>query len=601
MHASPHKRDFSVNQRLPGICALAVGIGALSTVAAYVLLKLIRMFTNLFFFGTLSFADRSPAGHHLGLWVVLVPVAGGLIVGLIARFGSDRIRGHGIPEAIEAILFGRSRMSPKVAILKPLASGIAIGSGGPFGAEGPIIMTGGALGSLVAQCVRLSSAERKTLLVAGATAGMTAVFGTPVAAVLLAVELLLFEWRPRSLIPVALACAVAGFARPVVFGTGVLFPISTAPVEPLSLLSCVVAGLLCGALAAGLSNALYQVEDLFGRLPVHWMWWPAIGGLAVGIGGAIEPRALGVGYDVIGDLLHLHLGWQTAAAILAVKAAIWVIALASGTSGGVLAPLLMLGAGLGVLLGHLLPGGELLLWPLVCMAATLGSTLGAPLTAIVFAFELTHDANALLPLLTATLVAHAFSTIAMRRSIMTEKIARRGRHIYREYGVDPLERHYVDEVMTRDVIAIDAALTANDALATYFGAQQAHRAYPVVEAGAVIGVVDRASLAALAADDTLRATPLATALHGRTPATALASETCRLVATRLAVHGLERLTVVTDRQSMQLVGIVSRSDLVKLSLAHFEDEHRRERFRRVLPPVVVRRRGRRVRGEPAAR
>jgi len=601
MHASSHKRDFSVNARLPGICALAAGIGVLSTIAAWVLLHLIWFFTNLFFFGVLSFADRSPAGHHLGLWVVLIPVIGGVIVGLIARFGSDRIRGHGIPEAIEAILFGRSRMSPKVAILKPLASGIAIGSGGPFGAEGPIIMTGGALGSLVAQCVRLSSAERKTLLVAGATAGMTAVFGTPVAAVLLAVELLLFEWRPRSLIPVALACAVAGFARAVVFGPSVLFPLLTAPAHPISILSCVVAGLLCGALAAGLSSSLYRIEDLFARLPIHWMWWPALGGIAVGVGGAIEPRALGVGYDVIGDLLHLQLGWQTAAAILAVKAVIWVIALASGTSGGVLAPLLMLGAGLGVLLGHALPGGELLLWPLVCMAATLGATLGAPLTAIVFAFELTHDANALLPLLTATLVAHAFSTVVMRRSIMTEKIARRGRHIYREYGVDPLERHYVDEVMTREVQTIEATLTAGEALAAYFGAGQAHRAYPVVADGAVIGVVDRASLSLLSTDDALGALPLADALRGRAPSTALADETCRLVAARLAVHGLERMPVVTDRQSMRLVGIVSRSDLVKLSLAHFEEEHRRERFRRVLPAAGAKRRGKRLRGEAAVR
>ncbi|TDV21023.1 chloride channel protein [Paraburkholderia caballeronis] len=602
MHAAPHKRDFSVNARLPGICALAAAIGVLSTAAAYVLLHLIRFFTNLFFFGSLSFADRSPAGHALGAWVVLVPVAGGLIVGLIARYGSERIRGHGIPEAIEAILFGRSRMSPKVAILKPLASGIAIGSGGPFGAEGPIIMTGGALGSLVAQCVRLSAAERKTLLVAGAAAGMTAVFGTPVAAVLLAVELLLFEWRPRSLIPVALACAVAGFARGAGFGTGVLFPLATAPVMPLSLVSCVIAGLLCGALAAGLSGALYKVEDLFARLPVHWMWWPAIGGLAVGIGGWIEPRALGVGYDVIGDLLHLQLGWQAAAAILGVKAVIWVIALGSGTSGGVLAPLLMLGAGLGVLTGHLLPGGEPLLWPLVCMAATLGATLGAPLTAIVFAFELTHDANALLPLLAATLVAHALSTVVMRRSIMTGKIARRGRHIYREYGVDPLERHYVDEVMTCDVETIDASLTAQAALAKHFDATQTHRAYPVVdEAGAAVGVADRASLMALAADERSQHAPLLNSLHVRMPAVALADETCRLVATRLAVHGLERLPVVADWQSMRLTGIVSRSDLVKLSLAHFDDEHRRERFRRVLPAGGVKRRGRKARRAMAAR
>ncbi|MDR5735538.1 chloride channel protein [Caballeronia sp. LZ025] len=572
-----HKRDFSVNDRLLRICGLAAIIGGISTLAAVVLLALIHLFTNLFFFGTFSIADRSPAVNTLGAWVIVIPVIGGLIVGMMARFGSEKIRGHGIPEAIEAILFGKSRMSPKVAVLKPLSSGIVIGSGGPFGAEGPIIMTGGALGSLIAQCIDVTAAERKTLLVAGAAAGMTAVFGTPVAAVLLAVELLLFEWRPRSFLPVALACAVAGFARAMVFGAGALFPMQTEPPQMLSLLSCLVAGLLSGALASGLSAALYKLEDAFGKLPLHWMWWPAIGGLVVGIGGFIEPRALGVGYDVIGDLLHQHIAIQVALAILAVKAVIWVVALASGTSGGVLAPLLMLGAGLGTVLGAVLPGHDAALWPLVCMAATLGATLGAPLTAIVFAFGLTHDSNALLPLLTATLVAHGFATVVMRRSIMTEKIARRGYHIYREYGVDPLERHHVDEVMTRDVRTIDAATRIDDVLAQYFGPQQAHRAYPVVRDGALIGMLDRAALL-----DASSAATAGEALSRRAdapPVVALPGEPCRLAATRLAVHELERLPVVTDTASMRLVGIVSRSDLVKPARAHFDEEHRRERFR----------------------
>ncbi|MGF6770221.1 H+/Cl- antiporter ClcA [Paraburkholderia sp. GAS199] len=586
MNLSSHKRDFAVNARLPGIAALAAGIGALSTLAAFVLLSLIHLFTNLFFFQQFSFADRSPALNHLGLWVVFIPVAGGLIVGLMARYGSEKIRGHGIPEAIEAILFGKSRMSPKVAVLKPLSSGIVIGSGGPFGAEGPIIMTGGALGSLIAQCFKVTSAERKTLLVAGAAAGMTAVFGTPVAAVLLAVELLLFEWRPRSFLPVALACAVAGFARAVFFGTGPLFPLETAPPGALSLVSCVIAGLLSGALASGLSAALYKTEDLFGKLPLHWMWWPALGGLVVGIGGFIEPRALGVGYDVIGDLLHQHMAVQIALAILLVKAVIWVVALGSGTSGGVLAPLLMLGAGLGVLLGHVLPGGEPALWPLVCMAAVLGATLGAPLTAIVFAFGLTHDSNALLPLLAATLVAHGFATVVMKRSIMTEKIARRGYHIYREYGVDPLERHHVDEVMSRTIETIDGDLPLAEVLSGYFGAAQTHRAYPVVRAGVLLGVVDRALLDAAGEHQHGQAHQrrLADVLHD-TPAFALPGETCRLVATRLAVLGLERLPVVADSTTRQLVGIVSRSDLIKPSLAHFDDEHKKERFRRLPMPT----------------
>ncbi|VWB80499.1 chloride channel protein [Burkholderia seminalis] len=581
---APHKRDFAPIERLPGIALLAAGIGLLSTLAAFVLSSLIHLFTNLFFFQQLSFADRSPANNTLGAWVIVIPVIGGLIVGMMARFGSRKIRGHGIPEAIEAILFGKSRMSPKVAILKPLSSGVVIGSGGPFGAEGPIIMTGGALGSLVAQRVHVTAAERKTLLVAGAAAGMTAVFGTPVAAVLLAVELLLFEWRPRSFLPVALACAVAGFARAVCFGVDPLFPLTTAVPTPVALLSCIVAGLPSGMLACGLSAALYRVEDTFAKLPVHWMWWPALGAIAIGIGGWLEPRALGVGYDVIGDLLHQHIALKIALALLVVKAVMWVIALGSGTSGGVLAPLLMLGAGLGTVLSPMLPGGDPALWPLVCMAATLGATLGAPLTAIVFAFGLTHDANALLPLLAATLVAHGFSTIVMKRSIMTEKIARRGYHIYREYGVDPLERHDIGEVMTSAdrVVAIDGATTLATVESRYFGAKQTHRAYPVVQHGRLLGLVDRATLDARRAEAGAES-PISDAFANRVPAVALAHETCRVVASRLAMLGLERLPVVDDEQSLRVIGIVSRSDLIKPARHHFDDEQTRERFRPIVP------------------
>ncbi|WP_414447494.1 chloride channel protein [Burkholderia sp. 22PA0099] len=589
MHAAPHQRDFAPNVRLPRIAMLAAVIGVTSTLAAVVLLNLIHLFTNLFFFGHGSFADRSPAGHTLGAWVIGVPVIGGLIVGMIARYGSEKIRGHGIPEAIEAILFGKSRMSPKVAVLKPLSSGIVIGSGGPFGAEGPIIMTGGALGSLIAQCFKVTAAERKTLLVAGAAAGMTAVFGTPVAAVLLAVELLLFEWRPRSFLPVALACAVAGFARALCFGAEPLFPLTTAAPSTSALGICLLAGLLSGALASGLSAALYRTEDAFGKLPLHWMWWPALGGVVVGIGGWLEPRAFGVGYDVIGDLLHGHLALQVVLAILAVKALIWVVALGSGTSGGVLAPLLMLGAGLGTVIGAVLPGNDPALWPLVCMAATLGATLGAPLTAVVFAFGLTHDANALLPLLAATLVAHGFSAVVMRRSIMTEKIARRGYHIYREYGVDPLERHHVADVMTREATTLDAAMTISAARQAGFAADQRHRAYPVLRDGAFVTMLDRATLERIHAAAGPDAT-LGDALHGASRgAYALADETCRLVATRLAVHELERLPVLTDPHTRQLAGIVSRSDLVKPALRHFDEEHKRERFHAMRPARPARR------------
>ena len=574
-----HQRDYAVDRRLILLSATALLIGALSTLAALLLVELIRFFTNLFFYGTLSLAERSPASHSLGAWVVLVPALGGLLVGLLARYGSERIRGHGIPEAIEAILFGKSRMSAKVALLKPLSSGIVIGSGGPFGAEGPVIMTGGSLGSLVGQYLHLTAAERKALLVAGACAGMTAIFGTPLAALLLAVELLLFELRPRSLLPVALACAVAGFLRPWMFGaTGPLFPLQTPPPGTVALASCVLAGLLCGALAALVTLALYRTEDLFARLRLHWMWWPALGGLVVGLGGWIEPRALGVGYDVIGDLLANRLALDIVLALLLAKAVMWVVALGSGTSGGVLAPLLTLGAGLGILASHALPGGSPSLWALVCMAGVLGSVLGAPLTAIVFAFGLTHDVEALLPLLLTTAVACGVTSLTMRRSIMTEKIARRGRHVFREYGVDPLERQHVAELMNRDVVSIDGALPAGIALARHFGADQRFRAYPVVGAGGrVLGMLDRHAFDGIAPDAPQPCAALLPPIDASR--VLLPGETARIAAGRMGDLGVSRLPVVQDAASMRLVGLVSLPDLLSPSHLRWQEETLRERLR----------------------
>ncbi len=564
-------RDFARNDRLPWLALFAVVIGVLSTIGAWVLLSMIRFFTQLFFFQRLSFDEVSPATNTLGAWVILVPALGGLIVGLIARYGSEKIRGHGIPEALEAILFGKSRMSPKVAVLKPLSSGIVIGSGGPFGAEGPVIMTGGAVASLLAQAFHLTAAERKALLVAGACAGMTAVFGAPIAAILLAVELLLFELRPRSLLPVAVACAVAGFLRPLWAPAAPLFPMQTPPVETLAIFSSIVAGLASGGLSALMTRLLYWVEDGFERLPLHWMWWPAIGGLAVGLGGWLEPRALGVGYDVIADLLAHHLLLSTVVALLAVKAIIWAVALGSGTSGGVLAPLLMIGAGLGYLIGPWLPGGDPRLWALVCMAATLGGTMRAPLMAILFAFELTGNSHALLPLTLGCATAYGFSVVVMPRSILTEKIARRGLHVYREYGVDPLERSFVDEVMTRDVVAIPADMPIESARQTFFGAHQAHRGYPVVDGETLVGLIRR--------DDFKDATEghVRDLLHGVGPV-ALLGETCRSVAARMAATGVERLPVIDAQGSHALVGIVSRSDLLDPARDTHEDEMPRERF-----------------------
>ncbi len=574
--SNTQRGDFSRNDRLIMLSLFGIVIGCVSTLGAYVLFAMIRFFTNLFFYQTFSIAPHSPADNHLGAWVIVVPAVGGLIAGLMARFGSEQIRGHGIPEALEAILFGKSRMSTKVALLKPLSSGIVIGSGGPFGAEGPIIMTGGAAASLLAQSFSLTSAERKALLVAGACAGMTAVFGTPLAAVLLAVELLLFELRPRSLLPVTLACTVAGFLRPVWTQGGPLFAMTTPEPTAMAIGSCIVAGLVSGALSSAMTNSLYFIEDSFNRLPLHWMWWPALGGLVIGLGGYLEPRALGVGYDVIGDLLANHMVLAAVAALIVVKTTIWLVALGSGTSGGVLAPLMMIGASLGCVIGPWLPGGDVRLWALVCMAATLAGTMRAPLMAVVFAFGLTHDANAFLPTLLGCAVAYGFTVIFMPRSILTEKIARRGHHIYREYSVDPMEQRVIEEVMTRQVTAIPADMTVAEALAKYFDATQTQRAYPAVQDGRFLGMVDRSLFQHL--DPEACGRPVATLVADQVPEHALPNENCRAVASRMAAFGLQRMAVIESPDSHRLLGIVSRSDLLKPVEHLHEEESLRERF-----------------------
>jgi CIC family chloride channel protein len=482
--------DFSADYRVLMLAAMATVVGAGATFAAWLLVKLIAFVTNLVWFGHLSVASVSLAHAARTPWMVIAPVMGGLAIGLMARFGSDKIRGHGIPEAIEAILIGGSRMSAKVAVLKPISSAISIGTGGPFGAEGPIIMTGGAIGSLFAQFFHLSAAERKTLLVAGAAAGMTAIFGTPMAAVLLAVELLLFEWRPRSFIPVSVAAVMATCLRPLLFGYGPLFPFLGDPALGWwGLLACAALGMSAGLLSSLLTKLLYILEDAFERLPIHWMWWPAIGGLGVGLGGLIEPRALGIGYDVIGDLLGGHLIIQTVMAILIVKAVIWLIALSSGTSGGVLAPLLILGGAMGWLAALVLPGGGGF-WALLGMAAILGGTMRAPLTGAIFALELTGDVHALPALLSATVAAYAVTVLLMKRSILTEKLARRGRHITREYSVDPYDTMRVADVMISEVDVLSASLLIPEAIERLNLGK--HRIYPIVDdAGRPVGLVSR--------------------------------------------------------------------------------------------------------------
>ena len=571
--------DFAANRRLILISAIALVIGAVCSVVAWALLGLIHLFTNLFYFHHFSFAAHEPAGHLLGWLALFVPVVGGLLVGLMARFGSERIRGHGIPEALEAILFGKSVMQPRVAILKPLSSAIAIGSGGPFGAEGPIIMTGGAFGSILAQWIHLTSAERRTLLVAGACAGMTAVFGTPIAAVLFAVELLLFEWRPRSLVPVAAACAVAAALRTPLLGAAPLFPVAShASLGAFGLVCAAGVGLVAGLVSSLITTALYKVEDAFARLKIHWMWWPALGGIAVGGLGLIEPRALGVGYGVIGDLLHGGVAPRAALLLLAVKCTMWLIALGSGTSGGVLAPMLIFGACLGTLESSVLPAATPGLWPLVSMAAILGGMMRVPFTAVLFAFELTLDVHALPPLLIAAVTAYAFTVLVMKRSILTEKVARRGFDLFREYSVDPLERVRVSEVMTSDVMTIPGSTSVDDLLEQRFGVARKHRGYPVVDdGGRLVGILTGSDLVDLPAT-ALASTVTAQDLVRTNPVVVDGRESCRVAAERMATAGVGRLPVVDPEDKTRVIGIVTRSDLLKPRIRHLDEEHRRERL-----------------------
>ncbi len=574
--------DFTATRSVLALVAAALLVGGVVALLALALLDLIGLITNLAYTGTLSTSLASPDIHVLGVWSVLVPVAGGLVVGVMARVGSERIRGHGIPEAIETILLRGSRMEPRLALLKPISSAVSIGTGGPFGAEGPIIVTGGAFGSIVGQLLHLTAAQRRTLLVAGAAGGMTAVFATPVAAVLLAVELLLFEWRPRSMIPVALAVCSAEAVREALASAGLLraaplFAMSAHGALGVSVtLGAVLVGLSCGGLAWVMTRCVYGAEDLFGRLPLHWSWWPAIGGVFVGFGGLIDPRVLGVGYATIGAQLAGELALGALAVLLVVKLAVWSIALGSNTSGGILAPLLMLGAALGGLLGATLPGAGEGTWALIGMAAAMAGVMRSPFTSIVFALELTHDVNALLALLVACTIAHLVSVLTLKRSILTEKIARRGYHVTREYEIDPLHALLVRDVMSTDVLTVRSQTpTAElDERLPEGSADRRQRLYPVLDS-------DECLVGVLAFSDVLGARQSSN-MHSagdlaRQPILAFADETLREVADRMVSSGHGVLPVIDRENPRQLMGLVSQFDLLKAHERVLIEERHRER------------------------
>jgi H+/Cl- antiporter ClcA len=588
--------DFTTTWRVLPITGLALVVGVIAAYVAVVLLKLISFFTNVFFFQRFTTAPVSPGDTHLGLWVILVPVVGGLIVGLMARFGSDKIRGHGIPEAIEAILLRGAKVEPRLAVLKPVSTAISIGSGGPFGAEGPIIMTGGAFGSLIAQFFHLTSAERKTLLVAGAAAGMSATFAAPFASIMLAVELLLFEWKPRSFIPVALASIAAAAARVHLLGKGPIFPVPVHDVvwAPTVLFGCLLAGFLSGCLSGVLTQLVYAFEDAFLHLKrIHWMWWPAIGGLGIGIGGYFYPRALGVGYDVIQQVLQGNATIKLILGVLIVKCLIWSFSLGSGTSGGVLAPLLMMGGALGAVDALFLPHQGPGFWPLISMGAMLAGTMRSPLTGVIFAFELTGDYHSILPLLIACVCAHTFTVLTMSRSILTEKISRRGHHLSREYVVDPLEALAVEDVMRTNITAFPAESTISE-LETALARNdnpRGQRVYPVIDGDQhLLGVMTRYDLLnALEYQRSAGAGNIQLSqVIAKEPVVAFPDEPLRMVVNRMAATGLTRFPVVTPNGNSRLVGLIGLQDLLKARELSVADEHHRERVLRLRVPPSLR-------------
>ncbi len=598
-------RDYSADARILYVSALAAVLGAVSALASWALLEMIALFTNLFYFHRWSDRSVDPwqAGRHW--WLVLVPVVGGLLVGLIARYLSPKVRGHGMPEAVETIVFGGGRVQPRVAVLKPVATAVSIGSGGPFGAEGPVIITGGAIGSVLGQLLNMTDSERTVLMVAGASAGMAATFNCPMSAVLLAVEILLFEWKPRSLVPVTMACVTAGAVRRLLLGPQPLLQMDPtgAPVYHSAMLGALLVGFVAAFFAAGLSRAIHFSEDMFAKLPIHWMWWPAIGGLGIGLGGLLFPQALGVGYSVIQQMISGDGSWQLLTGVLVIKSLIWVFSLGSETAGGILAPLLMLGGALGAALGHVLPQMSTGAWALVGMTSVLTAAIGCPLTSAMLSIELTHNGGLVLPVLLACGASYAVSVLVQPRSLLTEALSRKGLHLSREFSVDPLETMLVSQAMHTSVYALNDKATCRDAAEWLAKTQDRgaegwshwQRLFPLVDdEGRLAGALTWSQMihAAQNAD-----ADCSLVSQGKLePKTISPFSTLRTVAVEMAESKLTTFPVVSS--DGKLLGIVTIEDLLKGRSEQAQRESSRRRVLRLrwpysrgaepdAPPVAV--------------
>jgi CIC family chloride channel protein len=575
------------NFRMLLISLLSAVIGLVAGIVAFALYKLIGLFTNLFFFHRWSADFSSPQHNHLGWMVIVIPVIGGLIVGVMAKYGTSKIKGHGIPEAMEAVLFNRSRIAPRVAILKPISAAIAIGTGGPFGAEGPIIQTGGAIGSLVGQAFHTTAVERKVLLACGAAAGMSATFNTPIAGVILAIELLLFEFKSRSFIPLVIASTLATAVHMQLLGLGPMFQVNPMDFAiPRALPFYLVLGLICGLAAVGFSKLLYWVEDLFEKLPFDQVWWPAIGALGLGIIGFFVPRVLGVGYDTIGDILNGSLAWKLLLVVMLAKAAALAVSLGSGTSGGLLAPCFMWSAAMGgifaMVANHFVPGAHLsaAAFALVAMGAVFGAASRATFTFIIFAFEITRDYNSVLPLMLVSVIADGIAMLLMpKSSIMTEKLARRGLHVHQDYEADVLAQTRVADTMDRELPVVTAAMKVGvlaERIARREPAVARHEALLVFDdTGNLSGIITRGDLIRALDKDPSGAMDVLEAGTSKLIVTH-PDELISEAASKMLRYGIGRLPVVDRADHRKALGYLSRSGVMAARLRGFHDEHLRE-------------------------
>ena len=566
---------------------LAAGIGIAAGLVAFGLYKLIGLFTNVFFYQRWSAAFVSARHNTLGLWVIVIPALGGLVVGVMAKYGSPKIKGHGIPEAMEAVLVNRSRIQPRVAILKPLSAAIAIGTGGPFGAEGPIIQTGGALGSLVGQVMHTTAAERKVLLACGAAAGMSATFNTQIAGVVLAIELLLFEFKSRSFIPLVIASTLATAVHMQLLGAGPMFTVAAMDFGvPRALPFYLLLGVICGLGAVGFSKALYWTEDQFEKLPVDELWWPAIGALALGVIGYFVPRVLGVGYDTISDVLNGQLALKLLLVVMVAKAAALVISLGSGTSGGLLAPMFMSSAALGgvfaLVANHFFPAAGLSpgAFALVAMGAVFGAASRATFSFIIFAFEITRDYNSVLPLMLVSVIADGIAVLLQpKASIMTEKLSRRGLQVHQDYEADVLRQVTVAETMDREVPAIPAETRVGELaerIARHDPAVSLHQGMVILEKdGRLRGILTRGDVLRALQQDPSGAMSVAEA-GSQTAVVSYPDETLHEAASKMLRHNIGRLPVVERNGTGRVVGYLGREEIMAGRLRSLDDEHVRE-------------------------